>query len=180
MRLEATVLVSCWPSFDVIGAMERTPLPLSPSVPTPYQFLTMSSRAVVAPGSMVMVVCFTPLLSDGLNVSVYFCDAVAVLLMRMSDCQWVLLPSRWPTDGMISVLDGADGTLPVGRTGVTRLTDSGMATVLPESLTWEFETLSGVSVTRTVPVNVPFGRSEERRVGKECRTVCRSRWSPYH
>ena len=26
----------------------------------------------------------------------------------------------------------------------------------------------------------PFGRSEERRVGKECHTTCRSRWSPYH
>ena len=25
-----------------------------------------------------------------------------------------------------------------------------------------------------------FGRSEERRVGKECWHVCRSRWSPYH
>ena len=25
-----------------------------------------------------------------------------------------------------------------------------------------------------------FGRSEERRVGKECRMPCRSRWSPYH
>ena len=24
------------------------------------------------------------------------------------------------------------------------------------------------------------GRSEERRVGKECSAVCRSRWSPYH
>ena len=23
-------------------------------------------------------------------------------------------------------------------------------------------------------------RSEERRVGKECRLLCRSRWSPYH
>ena len=23
-------------------------------------------------------------------------------------------------------------------------------------------------------------RSEERRVGKECPTECRSRWSPYH
>ena len=23
-------------------------------------------------------------------------------------------------------------------------------------------------------------RSEERRVGKECLTQCRSRWSPYH
>jgi hypothetical protein len=27
--------------------------------------------------------------------------------------------------------------------------------------------------------NLPF-RSEERRVGKECRRLCRSRWSPYH
>ena len=25
-----------------------------------------------------------------------------------------------------------------------------------------------------------IGRSEERRVGKECIAVCRSRWSPYH
>src|SRR3546814_4820979 len=24
------------------------------------------------------------------------------------------------------------------------------------------------------------GRSEERRVGKECVSTCRSRWSPYH
>ena len=24
------------------------------------------------------------------------------------------------------------------------------------------------------------GRSEERRVGKECSSPCRSRWSPYH
>ena len=26
----------------------------------------------------------------------------------------------------------------------------------------------------------PDVRSEERRVGKECRALCRSRWSPYH
>src|SRR3546814_17286986 len=26
----------------------------------------------------------------------------------------------------------------------------------------------------------PFERSEERRVGKECVSTCRSRWSPYH
>src|SRR3546814_18019720 len=25
-----------------------------------------------------------------------------------------------------------------------------------------------------------FARSEERRVGKECVSTCRSRWSPYH
>src|SRR3546814_13716277 len=27
---------------------------------------------------------------------------------------------------------------------------------------------------------VRAGRSEERRVGKECVSTCRSRWSPYH
>src|SRR3546814_8937869 len=30
-----------------------------------------------------------------------------------------------------------------------------------------------------LPVSV-FKRSEERRVGKECVSTCRSRWSPYH
>ena len=33
----------------------------------------------------------------------------------------------------------------------------------------------------TVPVVLMgYARSEERRVGKECRRLCRSRWSPYH
>jgi hypothetical protein len=29
-------------------------------------------------------------------------------------------------------------------------------------------------------VHHQLGRSEERRVGKECNPECRSRWSPYH
>src|SRR3546814_1872125 len=29
-------------------------------------------------------------------------------------------------------------------------------------------------------VALTFARSEERRVGKECVSTCRSRWSPYH
>src|SRR3546814_4640106 len=28
--------------------------------------------------------------------------------------------------------------------------------------------------------NIRWCRSEERRVGKECVSTCRSRWSPYH
>ena len=35
----------------------------------------------------------------------------------------------------------------------------------------------GAVVTSQLPA---AGRSEERRVGKECCLVCRSRWSPYH
>src|SRR3546814_14349888 len=30
------------------------------------------------------------------------------------------------------------------------------------------------------PLHDLAGRSEERRVGKECVSTCRSRWSPYH
>ena len=30
------------------------------------------------------------------------------------------------------------------------------------------------------PDGEPVARSEERRVGKECTVLCRSRWSPYH
>src|SRR3546814_7345150 len=33
----------------------------------------------------------------------------------------------------------------------------------------------------SAPIRSPAGqRSEERRVGKECVSTCRSRWSPYH
>src|SRR3546814_13338964 len=31
-----------------------------------------------------------------------------------------------------------------------------------------------------LPVQMYAWRSEERRVGKECVSTCRSRWSPYH
>src|SRR3546814_1689513 len=34
-------------------------------------------------------------------------------------------------------------------------------------------------ITQT-PQPTPAWRSEERRVGKECVSTCRSRWSPYH
>src|SRR5213079_3783631 len=37
-----------------------------------------------------------------------------------------------------------------------------------DSLRWAHTVTAGVA------------RSEERRVGKECRLLCRSRWSPYH
>src|SRR3546814_3855972 len=35
------------------------------------------------------------------------------------------------------------------------------------------------AVTKSV-TNLSPARSEERRVGKECVSTCRSRWSPYH
>ena len=39
---------------------------------------------------------------------------------------------------------------------------------------------TGVDAPDFVAVVDAGERSEERRVGKECIAVCRSRWSPYH
>src|SRR3546814_18010708 len=42
---------------------------------------------------------------------------------------------------------------------------------------------AGINITYTTNPNVLAGedlRSEERRVGKECVSTCRSRWSPDH
>src|SRR3546814_10545863 len=38
---------------------------------------------------------------------------------------------------------------------------------------------SAMSIPRSTPAT-PYARSEERRVGKECVSTCRSRWSTYH
>ena len=36
------------------------------------------------------------------------------------------------------------------------------------------------AAAKGVTIVLASGRSEERRVGKECASMCRSRWSPYH
>src|SRR3546814_3183641 len=41
-------------------------------------------------------------------------------------------------------------------------------------------TPTALPLSRTSAAASPATRSEERRVGKECVSTCRSRWSPYH
>ena len=50
--------------------------------------------------------------------------------------------------------------------------DEGLSTTTPQEdeTTWEWPTEPAANSVR----------SEERRVGKECVSTCRSRWSPYH
>src|SRR3546814_12423579 len=43
---------------------------------------------------------------------------------------------------------------------------------------WSLDTLAVKDLTLNSYISI--NRSEERRVGKECVSTCRSRWSPYH
>src|SRR3546814_2923298 len=45
---------------------------------------------------------------------------------------------------------------------------------------WKLIFAPRASASRGSSMPTPIGRSEERRVGKECVSTCRSRWSPYH
>src|SRR3546814_7501442 len=57
------------------------------------------------------------------------------------------------------------------------------ATLLPDDRSNSFGPRASKRAKRQKPPNSKSRtgrRSEERRVGKECVSTCRSRWSPYH
>src|SRR3546814_17181889 len=104
--------------------------------------------------------------------------------MRISDWSSDVCSSDLP-DALIVVLDAANldnhlnfalELLALNLPTVVALNMVDLAT--RDGLTLDADRLSkelGVPVVPTVAV-----RSEERRVGKECVSTCRSRWSPYH
>ena len=51
---------------------------------------------------------------------------------------------------------------------------------LPGAAVWLVVALAFAPAAMAQPRYVRLERSEERRVGKECTVLCRSRWSPYH
>ena len=50
----------------------------------------------------------------------------------------------------------------------------------PECLPSPLSCLPPLALSFCISQSLSFFRSEERRVGKECLRLCRSRWSPYH
>src|SRR3546814_16071197 len=98
--------------------------------------------------------------------------------MRISDWSSDVCSSDLVTANT-SALPSATATAEAIRAAIraeTQLTAS--AGVAPNKfvakIASDFRKPDGLFVVR------PHQRSEERRVGKECVSTCRSRWSPYH
>src|SRR3546814_4794872 len=92
--------------------------------------------------------------------------------------------SDWSSDVCSSDLNAAIGAACVAIIdqpgGPRRYGTNGMlAAILLGSLTAAVTGLAS-SHSLLIWLVVPSLRSEERRVGKECVSTCRSRWSPYH
>ena len=84
-------------------------------------------------------------------------------------CIGAVVDVQFPRDAMPKVYDA----LVLEQDAANKLVEQG--------LTFEVEQQLGDGIVRTIAMGSSDGlRSEERRVGKECRLTCRSRWSPYH
>jgi Tol biopolymer transport system component len=89
------------------------------------------------------------------------------------------LDAAWTPDGRSVVIS----TNLTGRYNLWRMDAAGG---WPVQLTVSDDRQSGLAVSPDgkwvvfQADHVGDERSEERRVGKECRRLCRSRWSPYH
>src|SRR3546814_2264228 len=90
-------------------------------------------------------------------VCTYYLEAQGEMAGTIS-ARRILTPEGWIGDGVVR-FDAAGLICEVSHEGFDPA--SAVGTLLP-----------GVANVHT--------RSEERRVGKECVSTCRSRWSPYH
>ena len=96
-------------------------------------------------------------------------DATAALKIDVSNLHPFTLKSNQVTDNTLifSVSSSMAGN------GELTLYNGIGNKVLSLHLELEAASLHSVDITK-------LSRSEERRVGKECLRLCRSRWSPYH
>src|SRR3546814_11041505 len=112
----------------------------------------------------------TDVLKDGAS-AIYGADAMAgvVNLVTRTDYEGLGLSVR---QGITEKGDGSDFTADL-LWGVRNDRGGFMAAVT-------YQKTSAVNMATRAPCSLAETRSEERRVGKECVSTCRPRWSPYH
>src|SRR3546814_2853294 len=89
--------------------------------------------------------------------------------------------SDWSSDVCSSDLFPSIGSMPVREITPTHVLDILQKTAKRGAPTVAAEARRTMSAVFEFAVaTLRADRSEERRVGKECVSTCRSRWSPYH
>src|SRR3546814_6295321 len=118
---------------------------------------------------------------------VFFFKQKTAYEMRISDCS---------SDVCSSDLQGVEAqtvancytAIELGVEVVPVLNKMDLPSADPEGARQEVEDVIGIDASDAILCSAKTGmgiddileRSEERRVGKECVSTCRSRWSPYH
>src|SRR3546814_11833335 len=87
--------------------------------------------------------------------------------------------------GILGIILGIVGAEIVYRIADIRTITSAGSIVVSFGVSVAIGLIFGISPAKRAAAQHPiealrYERSEERRVGKECVSTCRSRWSPYH
>src|SRR3546814_10574021 len=106
---------------------------------------------------------------------VFCCSIVGVVFFFKQKTAYEMRISDWSSDVCSSDLqDVWNQVIPVGSgEGVNQLTLQHCDRSVADGDLYDVQSAVG-------PDGRAYYRSEERRVGKECASTCRSRWSPYH
>src|SRR3546814_7152120 len=110
------------------------------------------------------------MLSSSIFLCFFFFKQKTAYEMRMSD---------WSSDVCSSDLHLLAGSAWIGALAAFILMLSRRSPIF-EQLDTAHRALAGFATAGTVIVGLVVVRSAERRVGKECVSTCRSRWSTYH
>ena len=86
----------------------------------------------------------------------------------------------WHGTGDVRVDTVPDPKIENPRDAIVRITSSGICGSDLHLLDGFMPTMEKGDILGHEPMGEVVEGSEERRVGKECLSVCRSRWSPYH
>ena len=123
---------------------------------------------------------------EGQNPTGSIKDRVALAMVESAEARGELEPGR-------ELLEPTSGNTGIALALVAKLKGYSLTCVMPENVTEERRRLLrlyGAEIVESPGSEGSNGsirlaqelaaRSEERRVGKECSLLCRSRWSPYH
>ena len=180
----------------MIGALARfSKFPLPPNLPVDlrelvgrYGRVRLERRGT----DLVLVTADRALLEElsrQKTLKEYLYDRIEDNAFRIDDndrgvVKQALITVGYPAEDLAGYTEGAD--LPLQLRDVTR---SGTRFVVRDYQKMSVDAFhaggdvrggSGVIVLPCGAGKTIVGRSEERRVGKECAVRCRSRWSPYH
>src|SRR3546814_1106759 len=154
------------------------------------------------PVSCYFLVCFALISEFILYCYLFFCSSMFVCYVRVVVClfyffffkqktAYEMRISDWSSDVCSSDLMAKAGEIVRLGRGLYQVVDADfggdhalaeVAKTVPKGIICLLSALAFHELTDQIPARIWIAiglRSEERRVGKECVSTCRSRWSPY-
>src|SRR3546814_2907488 len=107
------------------------------------------------------------------------CDSVCLFFFFKQKTAYEMRISDWSSDVCSSDLNRLDARL-INKRQVENLACAGAFDSLCPNRAQVFHAAESIVRHASAAASERDSRSEERRVGKECVSTCRSRWSPYH